>query len=144
MTNPLVPGATVRGPFTADRNNSIVTLVDKHMIVCQIEDGLACCMYTGTDDGTFRGLPGYVEVPQNINSFSGWKLSGKFYCNAASFCIVPVELLEVEGRVTNQFFSALMARAASSSVAARRKVNKYDAKALQHVTGYERRLKQAA
>jgi hypothetical protein len=135
-------GATVRGPISVfNKDMKLETLVDKHMIVIQIQGDQAMCMYTGTDDGTFSGRVGYVAIPSESNMLAGWKTNGKFYCDAAMLCCVPVAKLQVEGRVSSKFFAKLTDKLTAPEVAKRRQITAYAPEALQRVTGYNRQVK---
>jgi len=135
-------GTTVRGPISVYNSGMVLeTLVDKHMVVLQVQGDQAMCMYTGTDDGTFSGRTGYVAFPTEGNVLAGWKASGKFYCDAATLCSVPVALLTAEGRVTSKFLAKLSEKVVSPEVARRRQVSAYTPAARERVTGYNRQVK---
>lgn len=143
MSNQIVPGATVRGPFTVFNVSAKAeeVLVDKHLIVIAVSQGKAMCMYTGTFDSS-RGhqkLPGFVEITQSQNELAGWRLVNRFYADACQLCVVPVDLLEPVGRVSNGFLKTLESRVLS--LKSRVMTTAYSAKANKRVTGTARRIK---
>lgn len=140
----LTMGATVRGPISVSNGKELVTLVDKHMIVLQVQGDKAMCLYTGTDDGSLSGRCGYVAFPSEGNVQAGWKANGKFYCDATMLCCVPAALLKVEGRVSPRFLAKLTEKVMSPVVAKRREVTQYEPTARQQVTGYVRQAKTGA
>jgi hypothetical protein len=138
----ITTGTTVRGPisvFTKEMN--LETLVDKHMVVLQVQGDQAMCMYTGTDDGSFSTRPGYVAFPVEANVQAGWKANGKFYCDAATLCSVPVALLKAEGRITSKLLAKLTDKVMAPEVAKRRQLTAYTPSARERVTGYNRQVK---
>jgi hypothetical protein len=142
MSHNIVPGATVRGPFTVKNvvKNRMENLVDKHMVVLAVSRGQAVCAYTGTNaDAAFKAKTGYVEVPQHANVAAGWKASGNFFCDASSICLVPVEKLEVLGKVSSKFLATVIGRVQSLGTRVERTT--YAAQADERVTGYARQLK---
>jgi hypothetical protein len=135
-------GTTVRGPISLYNNEmQLETLVDKHMIVLQIQGALAMCLYTGTDDGSFSNRAGYVAFPTESNTLAGWKANGKFYCDATKLCSVPVALLQAEGRVSTKLLAKLSEKVVSPEVAKRRKITPYTPSAPERVTGVNRQVK---
>lgn len=135
-------GTTVRGPISVlNAEMKLETLVDKHMVVLQVQGDQAMCMYTGTDDGTFYGRAGYVAFPTEGNTLAGWKANGKFYCDAATLCSVPVALLKAEGRINSKLLAKLSEKVVSPEVAKRRQVTAYTPGARERVTGYNRQVK---
>jgi hypothetical protein len=137
----IVSGATVRGPFTVINaaKKTQENLVDKHMIVLAVQNGQALCVYTGSDaDPAFKRLAGYVEVPSHVNASAGWKISRQFYVDAAQMCIVPVELLEVVGSVSQGFLRTVTSKASSLKNISR---TVYTASAEERRTGHAREMK---
>lgn len=140
MSHHIVPGATVRGPFTAATGvkNTLETLVDKHCVVLAVQGGKAMCVYTGSDaDVAFKQMASYLEVPSHANAAAGWKVSRKFYVDAAKICIIPVDMLEVEGSVSQGFLRTVVAKVQSL-----RNVTPthYNAAALERRTGHVREV----
>lgn len=138
----ITTGTTVRGPISVyNKEMQLETLVDKHMVVLQIQGDQAMCMYTGTDEGSFSGRSGYVAFPTESNTLAGWKASGKFYCDAALLCSVPVALLQAEGRVSTKLLAKLSDKVVSPEVAKRRQITVYTPSARERVTGFNRQVK---
>lgn len=141
MSHHIVSGATVRGPFTVfnTAKNKLESLIDKHMIVLAVQNGMAVCAYTGTDaDVAFRKLAGYIEVPSHLLVAAGWKASCKFYCDAGQLCLVPVDKLEVVGTLSQGFLRTVV-----SKVQTLKNITKttYTASAEERRTGHVRQLK---
>lgn len=143
MNTTIVPGATVRGPFTVfnDITKSQEVLVDKHLIVLAVSQGKAMCMYTGTFDSgkKHQNLPGFVEVSQSQNELAGWRNTSKFYADACMLCVVPMDRLETVGRVSNGFLKTLENRVLS--LKGRVVTTAFSATAAQRVTGTHRQIR---
>lgn len=141
MSHHIVPGATVRGPFTVFNaaKNQTENLIDKHLIVLAVQGGKAVCAYTGTDaDNAFARLPGYIAVPSHVNVQAGWKAAGKFYCDAGQLCLIPVDRLEAVGAVSQGFLRTVTTKVASLKNI---RTTTYSAQAEERRTGHVRQMK---
>jgi hypothetical protein len=86
-----------------------------------------------------QNLPGFVEISQSQNELAGWRLTKKFYADTCKLCVVPVALLQAEGRVSNGFLKTLENRVLS--LKGRVVTTAYSATAEQRITGARRSIR---
>ncbi|KWT95603.1 MULTISPECIES: hypothetical protein [unclassified Variovorax] len=114
-------GSTVFGMFPVKTvtvvNGRLIekqrNLVDHHCVLLGVDGSKALVAYAGTDaDEANKRRPGYISFPRDVVSAekAGWKFGSEYYVDCDVLAWVPVQALQVRGRLSNALFNAVSMR----------------------------------